>query len=174
MQGYGEYTKAKLYMCVKGDEELLNKYKNHVESHNNHSKYYPNSGFDIFFPDDVVVEAGKVEFVKMNIICEMRIHNREISQTEFYPTGYYSYPRSSISKTPLMLANSVGIIDSGYRGEIIGAFRNLSTSNYTIEKHSRLLQICAPDLRPIHVELVDEAFFNTTERGSGGFGSTGR
>ena len=110
----------------------------------------------------------------MNIICEMRIHNREISQTGFYPAGYYSYPRSSISKTPLMLANSVGIIDSGYRGEIIGAFRNLSSSNYTIEKHSRLLQICAPDLRPIHVELVDEPFFNTTERGSGGFGSTGR
>ena len=148
--------------------------QNHVESHNNQSTYYPNSGFDIFFPDDVVVEGGKVEFIKMNIICEMRMHNSEISQTGFYPTGYYSYPRSSISKTPLMLANSVGIIDSGYRGEIIGAFRNLSSSNYTIEKHSRLLQICAPDLRPIDVILVDEPFFNNTGLGSRCFGLTWR
>ena len=35
--------------------------------------------------------------------------------------GYYLYPRSSISKTPLILANSVGIIDSGYRGNIKAA-----------------------------------------------------
>ena len=173
MQSSNQYAKAKLYICVKGNEELLNEYKNHIESHNNHSKYYPNSGFDIFFPDDVVVQTNKVQFIKMNIICEMRMFNPQLSQSEFRPVGYYCYPRSSISKTPLMLANSVGIIDSGYRGEIIGAFRNLSENDYTIKKHSRLLQICAPDLRPIHVELVDEAFFTNTERGSGGFGSTG-
>jgi len=75
-----------------------------------------------------------------------------------------------------MLANSVGIIDSGYRGPIIGAFRNISCKPepYVVEKYSRLLQICAPDLRPIMVELVGENFFETTERGDGGFGSTGQ
>jgi dUTP pyrophosphatase len=75
-----------------------------------------------------------------------------------------------------MLANSVGIIDSGYRGPIIGAFRNISCKQepYVVEKYSRLLQICAPDLRPIMVELVGENFFETTERGDGGFGSTGQ
>ena len=74
-----------------------------------------------------------------------------------------------------MLANSVGIIDSGYRGQLIGAFRNIGSSEpYTVEKYSRLLQICAPDLRPIYVELVTENFFDQTDRGSGGFGSTGK
>ena len=90
------------------------------------------------------------------------------------PVGYYSYPRSSISKTPLLLANSVGIIDSGYRGQIIGAFRNLSIEPYKVEQYTRLLQICAPDLRPFTVELVDNTFFEETLRGEGGFGSTGK
>ena len=71
-----------------------------------------------------------------------------------------------------MLANSVGIIDSGYRGPIIGAFRNISNQQerYVVEKNTRLLQICEPDLRPILVQLVDSSFFETTERGEGGFG----
>ena len=75
-----------------------------------------------------------------------------------------------------MLANGTGIIDSGYRGPIIGAFRNISNQQerYVVEQNARLLQLCAPDLRPIVVELVNESFFETTERGEGGFGSTGR
>ena len=74
-----------------------------------------------------------------------------------------------------MLANSVGVIDSGYRGDIIGAFRNISGDNksFVVEQYTRLLQICAPDLRPIIVQLVDADFFEKTTRGEGGFGSTG-
>ena len=55
-------------------------------------------------------------------------------------------------------------------------YRNISCDKtpYTVEKNARLLQLCAPDLRPIIVKLVDESFFETTERGEGGFGSTGR
>jgi dUTP pyrophosphatase len=105
----------------------------------------------------------------MCIKCEMRIFDKNTGQ--WTPTGYYSYPRSSISKTPLMLANSVGIIDSGYRGPIIGAFRNVSHT-YVVDRYTGLLQICAPDLRPIIVELVGENFFDNTCRGDGGFGST--
>jgi dUTPase len=75
-----------------------------------------------------------------------------------------------------MLANQTGIIDSGYRGNIIGAFRNLSCGPlpFMVEKHTRLLQICAPDLRPILIELVNPSFFETTSRSDGGFGSTGK
>jgi dUTPase len=69
---------------------------------------------------------------------------------EFYKQdcGFYLYPRSSISKTNLRLANSVGIIDSGYRGNILAIFDILQNDNVstTIEKHSRLLQICSGDL----------------------------
>lgn len=162
---------AILYLCVdKSDTSLLQKYENVIEKHNfeiRNSKY-PNSGFDLFFPKDAQIRSIATEMVSMNVRCEMHM--------EGCPTGYYMYPRSSISKTPLMLANHVGIIDSGYRGPIIGAFRNLNGESipYMVEQYSRLLQICAPDLRPILVELVDESFFEHSDRGSGGFGSTGR
>ena len=108
----------------------------------------------------------------MGIVCGMKIYDQ--NKEKWASSGYYSYPRSSISKTPLMLANHVGIIDSGYRGPLIGAFRNIASQvPYVVEEYTRLLQICAPDLRPIIVELVEESFFEETERGSGGFGSTG-
>jgi dUTP pyrophosphatase len=87
------------------------------------------------------------------------------------------YPRSSFSKTPLILGNHVGIIDSGYRGNLIGAFKFLPNdkyaTNYTIEKEQRLLQICHPTLCPIYVILAENDDLQVTERGSGGFGSTG-
>jgi len=87
------------------------------------------------------------------------------------------YPRSSLSKTPLRLANSVGIIDAGYRNNLIGAFDLIKNhvETYFVEKHSRLLQICSPILCPIYVELVTtQADLSTlTERNEGGFGSTG-
>jgi dUTP pyrophosphatase len=98
------------------------------------------------------------------------------------------FPRSSLSKTPLRLANSVGIIDSGYRGNLIGAFDVISHSvcepqictneenrlvacDYVILPFQRLVQICSPGLEPIFVEWVERV--DTTLRGEGGFGSTG-
>jgi dUTP pyrophosphatase len=169
-------NQAILYLCVdKSDTSLLQKYENVVEKHNNEMRHsnYPNSGFDLFFPKDVKIGSIATEMVSLNVKCEMHIFDA-ITQ-EGRPTGYYMYPRSSISKTPLMLANHTGIIDAGYRGTIIGAFRNLNGESipYMVEQYSRLTQICAPDLRPILVKLVDETFFEETERGSGGFGSTG-
>ena len=94
-----------------------------------------------------------------------------------YPVGYNLYPRSSTgSKTPLRLSNSVGVIDSGYRGNIIAMFDNYSNKDYHVEKYQRVVQLCPPDLSfPIYAELVftkDE--LGVTDRGTGGFGSTGR
>ena len=134
--------------------------------------HYPNAGFDLFFPNEERFFGVDCKFVNMNIKCEMRMFNEREGWTE--SVSYFMYPRSSISKTPLMLANSVGIIDSGYRGDIIGAFRNLRDGFYTVTKYSRLLQICAPDLRRIVVNIVNEDFFNKTARDKGGFGSTGK
>ena len=90
--------------------------------------------------------------------------------------GYYLYPRSSTgTKTPLRLANSVGIIDSGYRGNIIAAFDNWLDDDYTVLKDSRVVQLCPPDLSyPVVVSLVsEESELGLTKRGEGGFGSTG-
>ena len=87
-----------------------------------------------------------------------------------------------MSKTPIMLANHTGIIVSGYRGNLISALRwipslplqKMDMPSYIIPKHMRLLQICHPSLCPILVELVEDiSVFTATERGIGGFGSTG-
>lgn len=95
-------------------------------------------------------------------------------------SGYYLYPRSSIIKTPLRLANSVGIIDAGYRGEIIAVVDNIDRNNDIkdvvenyAKKKERLFQICAPNLSAFEVEIIEnEEILGKTERGEGGFGST--
>jgi dUTP pyrophosphatase len=74
----------------------------------------------------------------------------------------------------------VGIIDAGYRGEIIAAVDTIGVygSEETlgaIRKYDRYFQICAPDLSPFAVRIVtSEAELGATDRGSGGFGSTGK
>jgi dUTPase len=164
---------AILYLSV-SDPLLHYKYQPAIVQHNLDvlNNDYPNSGVDLFFPENTkITNVAPTSMVSMGVRSEMRMYNSFLN--EWKTTGYYMYPRSSISKTPLMLANNTGIIDSGYRGELIGAFRNLSGEPYDVEQHTRLLQICAPDLRPIVVKLVKESFFEETSRQSGGFGSTG-
>lgn len=149
-------------------------YETKVKDHN--AKFltstFMDSGFDVFVPNDVTFDQQFVsKFIDMGIKTEMIYC--EVDTDKLSTCAFTSYPRSSISKTPLMLANHTGIIDSGYRGSLIGAFRSLSPSNYVVEKDTRLLQICHPTLCPIYVVLVNEDDLTTTERGAGGFGSTG-
>lgn len=103
------------------------------------------------------------------------------------PCGFYLYPRSSISKTRMRLANSVGIIDAGYRGDLIAAVDSIGVFGSTdiwqiwketlspIKKYDRYFQVCAPDLSPFLVHIVDteHELSPPTARGQGGFGSTG-
>ena len=94
----------------------------------------------------------------------------EISHYE--PSPYYLYARSSVSKRGIILVNSVGIIDSGYRGPLMAAFYNTKKEPVTIESGDRIVQICMPDLSyNFSVTLVDN--LDETERGEGGLGSTG-
>lgn len=161
------------------DQELLDLYEGHIKNHNRamFSDVYANSGFDLFVPQETVFEKDvQTQMVSMQVKTEMTYC--DVDRGYEQPTGFLMHPRSSLSKTPLMLANHTGIIDSGYRGWLIGAFRwlksDISTANYVVEKHTRLLQVCHPSLCPIFVELVnDENSLSTTVRGSGGFGSTG-
>lgn len=103
------------------------------------------------------------------------------------PCGFYLYPRSSISKTRMRLANSVGIIDAGYRGDLIAAVDTIGLFGSNdiwhiwketlspIKKYDRYFQVCAPDLSPFLVHIVEtEAELGAqTTRGTRGFGSTG-
>lgn len=164
-----------MYLQIKVvDPELKNMYVEASKKHNNkvisEPRYY-DSGFDIFLPELKQFNSQNINKVDFGISCAAKIVDKETGKS--YYTGYYTYARSSISKTPLRLANNQGIIDSGYRGSIIGMFDCINTDKiYECEKGSRLLQICAPNLMPIYVEIVDN-LGAPTSRGSGGIGSTG-
>ena len=69
------------------------------------------------------------------------------------------------------MSNSVGIMDAGYRGNFMVPVDNLSDEDFVIEKHTRLFQVVSSTLDTINVELVKH--LSLTERGTGGFGSTG-
>ena len=158
--------------------ELCRLYQEQIAKHNNAVLTDPfhNAGFDLFTPKKEVFCGSAATFVDFRVKCEMQ--HFDMWQNQWNPASFYVYPRSSMSKTPLMLANHTGVIDSGYRGNLLGAFRylreNISAPNYEVDEHMRLLQICSSDLRPIMVRMVDLSAFDVTSRGSGGFGSTGR
>jgi len=123
-----------------------------------------NAGVDIYVPNDVVFKKGERKFVGMGVRAVVYCNNE--------PVHYWMPARSSISKTGLMLMNSIGVIDKSYRGELIAAFWNTTDNDITIKKGQRLVQIVGPTMQSFHeikiVELLD-----TTERGEGGYGYTG-
>jgi dUTP pyrophosphatase len=90
------------------------------------------------------------------------------------PEGYVGliFPRSSIVKTPLMLKNCVGVIDSGYRGEVKFFFEpgNRPSKNYEVgDRVGQLIIVPFPTIEPEEAEEL-----SSTERGAGGFGSSGK
>ena len=89
------------------------------------------------------------------------------------PTGFVGLllPRSSVSKTSMALANSVGVIDSGYRGEIMLKYRLINNGLNPYKTGDRVGQLMIIPYPKIELIEVDE--LSTTQRGDGGFGSTG-
>lgn len=169
------------------DDRLRDMYRNAAIAHNNKlltNMPHIDAGFDLFAPETIDFfgpgwpQKSPVNKLDFKICCAARMH---ADTGKNYNTGYYMHPRSSLSKTQLRLANSTGIVDAGYRGHLIGMFDVVnsppnSQSSYSGMKYDRYLQICAPGLVPIMVEIVDSLgdLGSETERGAGGFGSTGR
>ena len=137
------------------NETATNMYENHGHFHAG------DAGLDLYVLEDITIEPGETLPIKLGVACEP--DNGK---------AYFLMPRSSISKTPLRLANSIGLIDGGYRGELMAMCDNIKSETYTAEKGQRLFQIVACDCSPITYELVNE--LSETTRGSGGFGSTGK
>lgn len=145
------------------------------------------SVFDLYIPDEFHIQPGKTKLIDYSVKLKMikiesvldNDNNVNLITSE---TGYGLYPKLSISKTPLFIANSVHVIDKNYRGNIICPFHHLldtqkvidiinvekkiKTDNneiinqfndlnkYTIKKNSRLIQVCAPGFSTFEVELV--------------------
>lgn len=119
------------------------------------------AGLDLFIIHEQVIQAGTTANIHLQIACE---------SSPAQP--YLLMPRSSIAKTGLRMCNSIGLIDAGYRGEIIAAVDNIRTTDERVTPGQRLFQLVAMDGSPIHFTLVNE--LSVTTRGSGGFGSTGK
>ena len=130
-------------------------YENHGHFHEG------DAGLDLFIIENQVIEPGETSRIKLGISCE-----------NMDQKPYLLMPRSSISKTPLRLCNAIGLIDAGYRGEIMAAVDNIKQESYEVEKGQRLFQLVSMDGGPIYFELVD--VLSSSERGEGGFGSTGK
>ena len=151
-------------------------YAEHVNKHNIKitNTSHPDSGFDVFVPYVTTLLPG-IQFsqmIKLAIKTEMYTFYSDNQSVE--PTALHLIPRSSMSKIPLMQSNHIGLIDMGYRGNVSAPVRNLSSSTQVIEQNTRLFQLEHPSACPILVELVDkEEDLSTTERGEGGFGSSG-
>ncbi len=119
------------------------------------------AGLDLFIAHEQTIKAGETTLIKLQLACEPENNQ-----------PYLLMPRSSIAKTPLRLCNSIGLIDGGYRGEIMAAIDNVKTEDYTVEPNQRLFQLVAMNGAPITFKIVDE--LSNSARGEGGFGSTGK
>ena len=88
------------------------------------------------------------------------------------PKGYVCliFPRSSVTKKGMMLKNSVGVLDSGYRGELILRFQRTGGDLYEVgERIGQIMLIPHP-----YVDVQEVSELSETTRGEGGFGSTGK
>lgn len=167
------YMTLKLFIDS-DDQHLIDLYNGSVSKHNSQMLHnpYPDAGFDIFTPEPSAVAEYNIAPIKINFKVKASAVMTYANGYN-YNTGFFMSPRSSLSSTNLRLANSIGIIDSGYRGNLIGKFDCLY-SNYQAPAYSRLVQIVAPNMAPIFVQIVSDVSHlgSPTARGEGGFGST--
>jgi dUTP pyrophosphatase len=132
-------------------------------------------------PEAVVPSYSKIGDAGMDLTITREIENTTFSVSYGFgiameiPKGYVGlvFPRSSVRNTDLILSNCVGVIDSGYRGEIMATFKKtigLDSIKYKVgERGAQIIILPYPTIYMTEVpELSD------TERGSGGFGSTGK
>ena len=119
------------------------------------------AGLDLYCPFHIKVPADSQKKIPLGIAVEI-------------PKGHMGLlvPRSSMSKTTLRCANSIGVIDADYRGELSIAYENVSCSDYTIFRCDRIAQLIIVPVAMVDVLEVDE--LSETERGAGGYGSTGK
>lgn len=174
-----------IYVDPSVSQEIKDIYINNATRHNSIVDLYLeneskedvcfDAGFDLICPENITVTNNSC-MVDHKIKCCMK-------KGAMY-VGYYLYCRSSTClKTPFRLANSVGIIDSGYRGNIKANFDVLKTDlnvdlnlDLKFMEEVRYVQICPSSLDiPMRIVIVDDIALlgGKTTRGTGGFGSTG-
>ncbi len=119
------------------------------------------AGMDLRLAECCTIEAGQTKKVHTGISVAM-------------PVGMFAMvtPRSGLGSKGLILANSTGIIDSDYRGEIMLPLYNRSNRAMVLKEGERIAQIIFLPYARVSFNVVKK-FTEETERGEGGFGSTG-
>ena len=146
-----------LNVCPYNDDYLEKYYKNYK------NKHIGDSGIDIVTPYQILLKPKT--YTKVEYYTSFRLTKNNI------PKSYYLYPRSFLSKYPLVYLNGVGIIDAGFNGNLSSIIYNPNDYNITFRKGTKFVQICAEDLSEIIVKVnCDVKQYGT--RGSNGFGST--
>lgn len=128
------------------------------------------AGFDISSAEDVVIKKKETYAVSTGLCWDLKHGELGGNLT----LAGFLLPRSGVSKkTNLRMANSVGLIDADYRGEIKVLLQNTGSRPEEIKKGMRIAQlvilpVCIPEIKEVKIEDLSE-----TDRGAGGFGSTG-
>jgi len=119
------------------------------------------AGWDIHATEDVVVPPLEMRILRTGFGLQI-------------PKGYYIsiVPRSSYGKKRIMITNSPGTIDSDYTGEISIMLYNNSMDFFFIKKGDRIAQMILLQYNEMEFDYVEQ--FDITDRGDGGFGSTGQ
>ena len=119
------------------------------------------AGMDFYQPESMVIKSHETRYITLGLAVEI-------------PKGYMLMlaPRSSLSKTPLIIPNSFGVIDADYRGEIKAILHNTSDTPYLIQKGDRLVQGIMVPVGAL--KLLEVTQLTETVRGAGGIGSTGK
>lgn len=120
--------------------------------------------------------AGLDLYAVVQDLCEIRPHETVMIGTGIaveIPDGYFGavFARSGLAKKGLRPANCVGVVDSDYRGEVMVALHNDTTGSMHVESGQRIAQLVVMPYLQVEMEECDG--LDDTERGAGGFGSTG-
>ena len=122
--------------------------------------HHGDAGLDLYAAHDAIV-TGETMLISTGVAVAV-------------PDGYVGLvcPRSGLSKYGVTVANAPGVVDSGYRGELMVRLTNTSTTPYPVHRGDRIAQlVIVPVARPT-ITIVNS--LDNTERGTNGFGSTGR
>lgn len=118
------------------------------------------AGLDLRAAEDVTVQPGQSRLVRLGVAVEI-------------PEGCVGlvFPRSGLGSKGITLRNAVGVIDSGYRGEVKAALWNTTDAPHVVNKGDRVCQLAVMPYVPCGLEVTDE--LSESERGTDGHGSTG-
>lgn len=139
------------------------------------------SAIDLIATENVVLYPQEIKTIHTGIAISMYNNMHGSNNTNM---AALIFPRSSIGRKGLMLSNTIGLIDQDYQGEILVSAWNRNSSQITlwnmnedcnfieIKKGDRFAQLMFVPIYEPNIKLVSE-FTHKTERGAGGFGSTG-